>query len=365
MHFNKMKRWTAFALSGVMAFSMAGCGKEEEQKGKTAKEETTTEESTQKKVQEDAPDYVDGKVSLPDDFENMIYPLEALMVEAASKGYSYYSEESDGDEADSFWFSMAVLTSLMNDYVRDVTVDTDDDYLYVSEDTAVLYASVLYDAIAQGNLEFPELQDDDTYATYRDEDECYGFRAGDIGTMEGHITGCEEDGNDYILTAELRDADTHDVYGEYKITLTSNSYDGEEDNPFAYAVSEFEVLEGDTWEEAPEATTEEEEEDTEEDTEEMVESTESTEKVTATSEEDDETKANTISQSEALKLAKEYYGEDAEYAYKDMVTVGDYEYYNFSVEGEDVSSTDVLVSTNGQDVIGGIQNDDGSWSFDQ
>ena len=41
------------------------------------------------------------------------------------------------------------------------------------------------------------------------------------------------------------------------------------------------------------------------------------------------------------------------------------EYYDFSVSGDNVSSTDVLVSVDGQDVIGGTQNDDGSWSFDQ
>ena len=72
-----------------------------------------------------------------------------------------------------------------------------------------------------------------------------------------------------------------------------------------------------------------------------------------------------ISQDDALSQAKDYYGEDAEYSYKKQVTVGDKEYYDFSVSGDNVSSTDVLVSVDGQDVIGGTQNDDGSWSFDQ
>ena len=72
-----------------------------------------------------------------------------------------------------------------------------------------------------------------------------------------------------------------------------------------------------------------------------------------------------ISQNDALSQAKDYYGEDAEYSYKKQVTVGDKEYYDFSVSGDNVSSTDVLVSVDGQDVIGGTQNDDGSWSFDQ
>lgn len=72
-----------------------------------------------------------------------------------------------------------------------------------------------------------------------------------------------------------------------------------------------------------------------------------------------------ISQDDALNQAKDYYGSDAEYSYKKKVTVGDKEYYDFSVKGDDISSTDVLVSVDGQDVIGGTQNDDGSWSFDQ
>ena len=66
-----------------------------------------------------------------------------------------------------------------------------------------------------------------------------------------------------------------------------------------------------------------------------------------------------------ISQAKDYYGSDAEYSYKKKVTVGDKEYYDFSVKGDDISSTDVLVSVDGQDVIGGTQNDDGSWSFDQ
>ena len=93
-----------------------------------------------------------------------------------------------------------------------------------------------------------------------------------------------------------------------------------------------------------------------------------TEETDETTEEDGSsgsTEAEAISEDEALSLAQEYYGEDAEYTFKDIVTIGDYEYYNFSVEGDGVSSTDVLVSTDGENVLGGVQNDDGSWSFDQ
>ena len=153
MYFNQLKRWGAVLLAGVMVLSLAGCGKKnQEQNGTKEPSEKTTTESASNTDKGDQPEYVEDDVELPDDFGDMIYPLEALMVEASSKGLPYYSEESSEEEADSFWFSMAVLSSLMNDYVKDVTVDTDDEYLYLSEDTADMYASALYHAYSQGNL---------------------------------------------------------------------------------------------------------------------------------------------------------------------------------------------------------------------
>ena len=99
----------------------------------------------------------------------------------------------------------------------------------------------------------------------------------------------------------------------------------------------------------------------------MEETTELTDDENETTQEtsDDTQETENISQDDALELAQDYYGSDAEYSYKGMVTVGDYKYYDFSVEGDSISSTDVLVSVSGQDVIGGVKNDDGSWSFDQ
>lgn len=360
MYFNKMKRWGAVALAGVMACSLIGCGSKKDDETSNVE---PTEASTEAKAEDtdtdkESEEFVDGAVTLPSDFGDMIYPLTALMVESSAKGMPYYSEDSTEEEGDSFWFSMAVLASLMNDYVKDVTVDVDDNYLYLEEETVNMYASALYDAYAQGNIEFPELAEDDTYAVYDEDENTYGFLSGGIGTMKAYITDCQNDGGDYILTTELRDTDTEDLYGRYQITITENSYEGE-DNAFAYAVAAFEELsstddgvdfsEGAT--EADESTTEitDEEETT-------------TEEEADASTDDDEDR---ISESEALSLAEEYYGEDAEYTFKDIVTIGDYEYYNFSVEGDSVSSTDVLVSTDGENVLGGVQNDDGSWSFDQ
>lgn len=361
MHFNKMKRWGAVILAGTMAFSLVGCGSKKGDSQADEPAETTTEAAADSsEADDDSEEFVDGSVDLPSDFGDMIYPLTSLMVEASAKGLPYYNEDSTEDEADSFWFSMAVLTSLMNDYVKDVTVDTDENYLYLEEETVNMYASALYDAYAKGNLEFPELPEDDTYAVYNDEDGTYGFLSGGIGTMKAYITDCEEDGEDYILTAELRDTDNDDLYGRYEITITPTSYDGDEDNAFVYGVSAFEEQDSDEEEgvDFSEGATEEEGDTAEESsTEESDETTEEEE-----SSADDEPE---ISEDEALSLAEEYYGEDAEYTFEDIITVGDYEYYNFAVDGEGVSSTNVLVSVDGENVLGGVQNDDGSWSFDQ
>ena len=189
MHLKNMKRWSAVALAGVMAVSLMGCGGNEKEQTSPEPAEATTEAAVED-TGDDSEDFVDTGVTLPSDFGDMIYPLTSLMVEASAKGLPYYSEDSTEDEADSFWFSMAVLASLMNDYVKDFTVDTDENYLYLEEDTVNMYASTLYDAYAQGNLEFPELAEDDTYAVYNEDDNTYGFLSGGIGTMKAYITDC-------------------------------------------------------------------------------------------------------------------------------------------------------------------------------
>lgn len=363
MYFNKLKKMAAVFLSLTLAVSFTACGqlKDAVSKKGDGEQETTTQDSQTASEEENS------EVELPDDFGDMIYPLEALMVQSYSKELPYFDENSGEEEADSFWFSMAVLTSQMNTYVKDVTTDTDDRFLYISEDTVNMYASALYDSFGKGNMEFPELSEGNTYACYDEEKEAYGFRKGDIGDLESMITDCREDSGDYILTTELRDSDSLRVLGIYEITITKTSYQ-EEENAFAYSVSDFrtlnmeeEPMEEATDEESAEATTEKEwlEEAATEDGAE--------EETTAEEEEteEEESSANKISQEEAMERAKEYYGSDAEYTYKGMETVGDYIYYNFSVKGDDISATDVLVSENGNDVIGGTKNDDGSWSFDQ
>ena len=336
---NKLKRVLAVALAGMMVAGVAGCSSSKDaKKNNTAKSEQGTEATTESNANTTA-DYVASNVTLPDNFDNMIYPIEALMVQKLSKGYAYYTNDTSEEEADSFWFSMAVLTSLMETESAYGDGVEEDSFYYLKENTTNMYASALYNTYGKGDMEFPEISDGDKYATYDDDKDMYGFLKGDVGSLVPYITDCTKDGSDYIITAELRNKDTDEVRGTYQVTITETSFDGD-DNNFAYSVTESTSEEGST-------TEADSEKDTDSDSDPSNSSSES------------------ISQDDALSQAKDYYGSDAEYSYKKKVTVGDKEYYDFSVKGDDISSTDVLVSVDGQDVIGGTQNDDGSWSFDQ
>lgn len=362
---NKLKRLAAVALAGMLTVSVTACStsKSAAKKGDNTAQEQGTEATTEGK-ENTTTDYVSSDVVLPDNFDNMIYPIEALMVQKLSKGYSYYTNNTSEDEADSFWFSMAVLTSLMETQSAYGDGMEADSFYYLKEDTSNMYASALYNEYGTGNMEFPEIPDGDKYATYDDDKEMYGFLKGDVGSLVPYITDCMKedcinDGSDYTITAQLRDTDTDKIKGTYEVSITKTSYDGD-DNNFAYSVTGIKEKEDNTanFNKSGEESTSEES-STKETTSESGTDTDSDNSNNTT----ESTEA--ISQDDALSQAKDYYGDDAEYSYKEKVTVGDKEYYDFSVKGDNVSSTDVLVSVDGQDVIGGTQNDDGSWSFDQ
>ena len=190
----------------------------------------------------------------------------------------------------------------------------------------------------------------------------YGFLKGEVSGLVPYITNCVKDGSDYIITSQLRDKDTDEVKGTYEVTITASSFDGD-DNCFAYSATAIRQI-GETDSENQSTSSESEEASTDS-TSENGDSTDADSSTDSTDATDSTDSTEGISQDDALSQAKDYYGEDAEYSYKKQVTVGDKEYYDFSVSGDNVSSTDVLVSVDGQDVIGGTQNDDGSWSFDQ
>lgn len=75
---NKLKRVLAVALAGMMVAGVAGCSSSKDaKKNNTAKSEQGTEATTESKANTTA-DYVASNVTLPDNFDNMIYPIEAL-----------------------------------------------------------------------------------------------------------------------------------------------------------------------------------------------------------------------------------------------------------------------------------------------
>lgn len=362
---NKLKRFAAVTLAGMMVVGVTACSTSKSAaKKNTAQPEQVTEATTEAK-QNTTADYVASGVVLPENFDNMIYPIEALMVQKLSRGYDYYTDNTSEEESDSFWFSMAVLTSLMETQSAYGDGTESGSFYYLKENTSNMYASALYNEYGKGNMEFPEIPDGDKYVTYDDDKEVYGFLKGDVGSLTPYITDCTKDGEDYTITAELRDTQTDKVKGTYELGITKTSFDGD-DNCFAYSVTSIKEKEDSSTdastEESTTATSEEAESTDKNDTESTSEES-TTESTTDNSSSNSST--DKISQDDALQQAKDYYGSDAEYSYKDTVTVGDKEYYDFSVKGDDVSSTDVLVSLDGQDVVGGTINDDGSWSFDQ
>jgi hypothetical protein len=64
-------------------------------------------------IDEELSAYVADGVVLPEDFNFMIYPVEALMVGSYTQGLPYYNVQG---QAKSFWFPMAVLSSLLEEH---------------------------------------------------------------------------------------------------------------------------------------------------------------------------------------------------------------------------------------------------------
>lgn len=221
----------------MMVMSVSACSTSKSaEKNSVSKAEQASEATTEAAKDDTTADYVASGVELPDNFENMIYPIEALMLQNYSKGYPYYANGASEEKSDSFWFSMAALTSLMENesaYGDGIEMDS---YYYLKENTSNMYASALYNAYGMGNMEFPEIPDGDKYATYDDGKQMYGFLKGEVSSLVPYITNCVKDGSDYIITSQLRDKDTDEVKGTYEVTITASSFDGD-DNCFAYSAT--------------------------------------------------------------------------------------------------------------------------------
>ena len=74
---------------------------------------------------------------------------------------------------------------------------------------------------------------------------------------------------------------------------------------------------------------------------------------------------STITAKEAEERAKSEYSSNGTYTRDADVSQDGTDYYHFKVEGQNGETSDVLVSKDGNDVVGASQNEDGSWSFNQ
>ncbi len=360
-----LRKSGAILAVGLLIFA-AGCGKKTADVSGTA--ETTQSE---KEVQvEDRGDKHSGKdVDLPKNFDNVIYVLEALTVADYVQGYNYYTDGDDNKEA--FWFPMAVLSSLIceKEYGEN---NYDDGKYYCSKDMINTLASGLYEQYALGKMKIPSVDENSQVVVFDEESEKYGLLSGNIGDLSIEITSCDSKKDEYVISADLVNLEENLKLAAYQIEL----HPLKSNRLFEYAVADCKRSEGEdvsvsmdsteaSTAEGPSAEADFDEVDGIEITDDTTENDfdeyeEGQDEVI-----DNDYDSQDIDRDQALELAKAYMGDDASYIYKQMVTIGDYEYFDFSVSGEGISSTDILVCINGNDVVGAIQNEDGSWTFDQ
>lgn len=334
-----LKRVAVICLAAVLIVTFAGCGLH----SKKGDAENTTE------VKQSNPEYVQEGVVLPKNFGNMIYPMEAILMGYYSKDLPYYTNDTPDDEADAFWFPMAVLTSQMNHFVKDVAVKKDKRHIFISEDTMNMYVASMFDAFGKGDMEFPPLDDDDIFAVYDEKEEIYGFVEGQIEEVEPFITECKKSGKGYELNLQLKNKNSAKIVASSDITIVPTSLDVE-DNVFAYSIKKFTPVDPDEMTDFSEKDTSDKKEDKDSDEEDT---------------EDEE--SGPISEDKALEMAKDYIGEDYDCSFKEMITIGEDDVYDFEIEGDGTIYTDVLVWANGRNVVAAYPNKDeeGTWTFDQ
>lgn len=308
-----MHQWVrtgAILTAGMMILTSGGCG--------SSKAEAIESASTQEQLHTEAAvqNYAQDNVILPDNFDNMYYPLESVIVERYVQGFHYYP---DGKDEYSFWFSMAVLSSLLvqNECVIPEYVDN---YCMFSEEDIQCMASTLYADYAKGKIELAEISDDNPYVYYDEESHKYGLLSGNVGELGIRVRDVQKQAEEYTLDTQLIDLETNSVISEYQVNMEPREKDT--CGLFDYSITGM------------------------------------TSTVAEESEEDN------ITQEDALELAQDYMEEGQTYAYKRMIMIGSEEYYDFAVQDDADEFADILVCIDGSDVLTGIQNSDGSWTID-
>lgn len=366
--------------AGLLAIAICSCANTGDsispEEASTQIEEEIQAEGIQ--IDEELSAYVADGVILPEDFNFMLYPVEALMVGSYTQGLPYYSVEG---QAKSFWFPMAVLSSLLEEHgILGNTLY--DDYCLFSKEEIDSFASALYNRYASGDMKIPDTKDGEPYVIYHEDSGQYAMLYGNIGDLGIRITDCQTTQSGYLLTAELLNLESGEGITEFQVSMVPQTNPAG-DGLFVYSIDDLKEVSA----AREELKTTETQADSEaeilksqsaglrkdpeidggqnrNDISEIEE--EGKKEVTQTREEDPVSPVSRdgIDQEEALSLAGSFLGGDHSYTFKQMVTLSDTEYYDFSLEEDDSGFTDVFVSVDGSDILTGRQNEDGSWTLD-
>ena len=329
-------------------------------------------------IDEELSAYVADGVILPEDFNFMIYPVEALMVGSYTQGLPYYNVE---DQAKSFWFPMAVLSSLLEEHGV-MGKSLNDNYCLYSEEEIDSFAAALYSNFASGKMMMPDTADGEPYVVYHEESDQYAMLNGNIGDLGIRITDCRASDSGYMIETELLNLESGEEITEYQVSIVPQNKSAG-DGLFAYSVSGLtEITDGveDTKNEEAQLNSESSVLKTDQgkdltaaaDKGKKEKQKESSDTVDSKQEEakseevipDQTDSEERIQEADAMNLARSFIGEEYTLTYKQMITLSDCEYYDFSLEGSESGSTDVLVSVDGSDILTGVQNMDGSWTLD-
>jgi len=390
------RRGGAVFLACLLIFTICGCGNS----GDGALPEEVSTQGEEIQTEAAMTDYTADDVELPEDFGLMAYPVEAVAVEYYTQGLPYYK---DGDDVTSFWFSMAVLSSMLEkDGILEPTLYQD--YCYYHKEEISEFASALYSRYASGEMELPEVIENDPYVLYDETSKQYGLLNGNVGDLGIIITGCEPSRSGWQLETQLINLESNDVLSEFSVELVARA-DKKGKEVFPYSIRDMQELTLSSAQDAGDTGTAMEKDkadgkdkdkgnkDQKSDKDRNAKAVENSDKKNASSAgtsvagglpstaeavndslpaEETEPDAGTetgntdsmISRQEAASLAESFLGDGFICSFRQMISMYDMEYYDFSVKGEEAGVTDVLVSTDGSDVVTGTQNEDGSWTID-
>lgn len=239
----KKKNWKtmlALVCALCMLAGLSACKKEE---APTNKEETVEASQDQQETEvpeaAEEPGTEETEGLLPAGMENMLAPMDSLMMCMYENGYAY------GDDPYVFWVELRYL--LGNYYgLAESGVSTEDAYLRVEPEVVKEFAS----SLMADFRELPEMSEGlENLVQYDAETDSYLFAAGDRGLSQAEVLSCEEqeDGS-YQVQTRLYGADDGETICMADYTLVPNTYQPENQAkqlfPYSVASMEMEPVEG-------------------------------------------------------------------------------------------------------------------------